>query len=115
MKKENEKMKILDDTIHILKISHSQKTNITSPHSKTCWRDELFRFFSNGKEKNIKMTSFLKAKRPSEAFTALRPAAANTPYSFKHKRILKNTQRKKPPVKDAKNLITPNPYTNQDG
>ncbi|GBO35428.1 hypothetical protein AVEN_49042-1 [Araneus ventricosus] len=101
MKKENEKMKILDDTIHSLKISNSQnledfklaESNITSAHQRTCWRIELFHFKFQRKKKNIKMTSFLKAQRPPEALTALGPAAAkiHLTRSEKHKGILKNT------------------------
>ncbi|GBL76374.1 hypothetical protein AVEN_53156-1 [Araneus ventricosus] len=58
----DEKMKILDDTIHSLKISNSQnledfkleESNITSPHQKTCWRIGLFDLKFQRKKKNIK-------------------------------------------------------------
>ncbi|GBM14431.1 hypothetical protein AVEN_246593-1 [Araneus ventricosus] len=88
----DEKIKLLDDTIHSLKISNSQNledfklaaSNITSPHQKTVGESNSFVFkIPTEKRKNIKTTSFLKAQRPPEALTALGPAATKIPHSIR--------------------------------
>ncbi|GBL94765.1 hypothetical protein AVEN_244748-1 [Araneus ventricosus] len=74
-------MKILDNTIHVLKISNSQnledfkfaESDITSPYQKLVGESNSFVLQFQQKKNNIKITSFLKAQRPPEAPNALGP------------------------------------------
>ncbi|GBO08619.1 hypothetical protein AVEN_52511-1 [Araneus ventricosus] len=87
----DEKIKLLDDTNHSLKILNSQnledfkfaECNITSPHQKTCSRIELFHLKLQ-REKIYKTNKLPEGvKAPRSLTKPLGPAAANTPHSFR--------------------------------